>query len=328
MMKKRRAAPRPAKKRTPAAKSAKSKKRVAGPAPKKRKRLARVAKPKVRRAIAPDYVTVDDVSLRAAPDMAAAKLSGGRLGKETRVRIAPQDWWYVEVDRPAPASGVLRGWIPNAALRRATAAEEATPVPPPMEIPAPAPPIDSPAHAELRRKMAESILNFEARRDPQGHLRVYNLPAGDGGGRYEVAGINERYDPEEAAKLRDMLTAGRYDEAEREATEYIAKYTDVAAKWTTVPSIEAYLRDCIFNRGPGGAARILQMALGVTVDGGVGPQTLGALRQAEKDPAKLLVALRVAREQYELRVAGRRPQFWKGLVNRWDSSLDFASRVA
>jgi lysozyme family protein len=99
------------------------------------------------------------------------------------------------------------------------------------------------------------------------------------------------------------------------------------AKWTTVPEIESYLRDSAFNRGPGGAAKILQIALGVKVDGGVGPETLGALRKAEKDPAKLLAKLRVAREQYELRVAGRREKFWKGLVNRWDDSLAFASSV-
>jgi len=183
-------------------------------------------------------------------------------------------------------------------------------------------------NSEVRKKIAESILNFEARRDANGHLRVYNLPPSDGGGRYEVAGINERYDSEEAAKLRDLVNAGRYDEAERDAAEYIAQYTDIVSKWTTVPSIEAYLRDCTFNRGPGGAAKILQMALGVKVDGGVGPETLAALRKAEKDPARLLAVLRVAREHYELRVAGRRPEFWKGLVNRWDKSLAFAQGIA
>ena len=52
------------------------------------------------------------------------------------------------------------------------------------------------------------------------------------------------------------------------------------------------------------------------------------MRIAEKDPDKLLTALRAAREQYELRVAGRRERFWKGLVNRWDNSLDFARHVA
>jgi len=90
-----------------------------------------------------------------------------------------------------------------------------------------------------------------------------------------VAGINERYHPQEAAKLRDLINAGDYEE-EDYATEVIAQYTDIVSKWTTVPGIEAYLRDCVFNRGPGGAAKILQMALGVRVDGGVGSETLSA----------------------------------------------------
>jgi lysozyme family protein len=70
------------------------------------------------------------------------------------------------------------------------------------------------------------------------------------------------------------------------------------------------------------------MALDVKVDGGVGSETLSALRKAEKDSAKLLAALRVAREQYEIRIAGRREKFWRGLVHRWDNSLDFARNVA
>jgi hypothetical protein len=281
--------------------------------------------PEVRRAIPLEYVTTDDVDLRAAPDFSASILAGGRLPKGTLVKIAPQDWWYVEVERPATASGVLRGWLSNAVLRRATVLEEK--LPPPSPIPLPQPPPGLPSHDELRKKMAHSILDFEARRDAQGHLRVYNLPPSDGGGRYEVAGINERYHPREAARLRDLINAGRYNEAEDYAAEVIAEYTDVVSKWSTVPEIEAYLRDSAFNRGPGGAAKILQMALGVKVDGGVGPETLGALRVAEKNPKQLLAALRVAREKYELRVAGRREMFWKGLVNRWNNALAFASSL-
>ena len=285
------------------------------------------AEPEVRRAIPLDYVTTDDVNLRAMPDMAAAKMNGGLLGKGTQVKIAPQDWWYVEVEHPMTASGVLRGWVSNSVLRRATDADKGPTTPLP-EGPAPRTPSDVAAHAALRKKMAASIVNFEARRDAQGHLRVYILPAGDGGGRYEIAGINDRYHPREAARLRQLIEAARFDEAEDYAAEVIADYTDVVSKWTIVPEIEAYLRDSAFNRGPGGAAKILQMALGVTVDGGVGPETLGALRKAEKDPAKLLAALRIAREKYEMRVAGRREKFWKGLVNRWDNSLAFAQGIA
>ena len=315
------------KKRTTAsawAKGAKPSKRVVRQASAKKKDAAPL---EVRRAVPLDYVTIDEVNLRAAPDLAAAKLIGGLLAKGTVVKIAPQDWWYVEVERPATASGVLRGWVSNALLRRAT--EIAESAPPAPQIPSPQRPAEtSEARAELRKKMAESIVQFEGRRDEKGHLRVYILPAGDGGGRYEVAGINDRYHPQEAAKLRALIDAGHCDEAEDYAAEVIAEYTDVVAKWTTVPAIESYLRDCAFNRGPGGAAKILQIALGVHVDGGVGPETLAALREAEKNPTKLLLALRAARERYELRVAGRREKFWKGLVNRWDNSLDFARNVA
>ena len=95
-------------------------------------------------------------------------------------------------------------------------------------------------------------------------------------GRVSNSLLRRATEAEEAAKLRQLIDAERCDEAEDYAAEVIAEYTDLVAKWTTVPSIEAYLRDCAFNRGPGGAAKILQIALGVQVGGGVGPETLGA----------------------------------------------------
>jgi Predicted Peptidoglycan domain len=316
------AAKKPRRRAAPARKGApKPKKRIRKAPRKTKKPTASNAPPEVRRAIPLDYVTTAKLNLRRGPDSDAEELPGGLLAEGTVVKIAPQEWWYVETP------GNLRGWAPSGSLRRATGEEESrATLAPELNIPSiPTAPVSDP---EVRKKIAESIMNLEARRDANGHLRVYNLPPSDGGGRYEVAGINERYDPEEAAKLRVLVNAGRYDEAERDAVEYIAKYTDVVSKWTTLPSIEAFLRDCVFNRGPGGAAKILQMALGVKVDGAVGPETLAALRRAEKDPARLLAVLRVAREHYEMRVVGRRPEFWKGLVNRWDKSLAFAQGIA
>ena len=62
--------------------------------------------------------------------------------------------------------------------------------------------------AEERLRMAKSIIDFEARRDAKGRLQVYKLPAGDGGGTYEVAGINDRYHPVEAAHLAQLVKAG------------------------------------------------------------------------------------------------------------------------
>lgn len=183
---------------------------------------------------------------------------------------------------------------------------------------------------EDRRRMMDFIVGAEARRDKLGRLRVYKLPAADGGGTYEVAGINDRYHPEAAAKLRDLLAANRQGHAENFIRDYLLDYTGIVAKWTTHPAIEAFLRDTAFNRGPRGALRILQLALKVADDGQWGPKTKAALTAALKHPGTLLQALRTARESYEIRVAppvGARAKFWKGLVNRWDKTLTFAETL-
>jgi hypothetical protein len=176
---------------------------------------------------------------------------------------------------------------------------------------------------EQRLRMAAAIVDFEARRDAQQHLMVYMLPSGDGGGRFEVAGINERYDRPVAEQLAGLIQQGRYDEAEGTARAYIAHFTDSVTSWSGVPGLEFFLRDTVFNRGQKGAAVILQMALGVSADGVVGPVTKAALRRAEADPRALLAKLRRAREEYERKVVKRNEasKFWKGLVNRWDNCL-------
>lgn len=182
------------------------------------------------------------------------------------------------------------------------------------------------ANAEQRLRMAKAIVNFEARRDKDGHLKIYMLPPDDGGGKYEVAGINERYNKETADALVNLINQKKFDEAETLATEFIAEDTDRAATWTRIPGIESYLRDCMFNRGRGGAARILQRALGVNDDGAVGKQTKDAMSIAENKPADLLTKLRAAREQYERDPVGRdeTSHFWAGLVNRWNKALEIA----
>ena len=181
--------------------------------------------------------------------------------------------------------------------------------------------------ADRRPAMGQFIVDQEARRDRRGRIQVYRLPSGDGGGSFEVAGINDRYHPVTARHLRRLIEAGMYELAERSAVEAILAYTDVVTHWTEVPAIEAYLRDTAFNRGPTGALRTLQMALGVANDGRWGPVTQAALRRAERDPAALLAALRGAREWRERIIAppvGARAKFWVGLCNRWDAAQRFA----
>jgi hypothetical protein len=171
--------------------------------------------------------------------------------------------------------------------------------------------------------MAQWIVNQEARRDAQGRLKVYNLPANDGGGRFEVAGINERYDTSECLKLVAMLNAGQYAAAEHEAALYIASQTDAAAKWTRLPAAELFLRDTIFNRGLGGATKILQMALG----GVARSQVATAVSHAEQNPRLFIQRLRAAREEYEWKVVGRRANMVAGLTNRWNHVRDEALKL-
>jgi len=177
---------------------------------------------------------------------------------------------------------------------------------------------------EERLRIASQILDWEARRDSQGRLRVYKLPPGDGGGTYEAAGINDRYHPAAARHLKELIEQGRYKDAEDYAIAYIAAYTNGVAQWTTVTSVEAFLRDSCFNRGFVGAAQIFQIALGVEVDSDVGPKTLEAARKAEAQPRKLLQSLREAREKYERRQRNESSRFWQGLVNRWNKALKFS----
>lgn len=178
--------------------------------------------------------------------------------------------------------------------------------------------------ASRRIEMAKAIVNFEARRDAQGRLAVYNLRPGDGGGRYEVAGINERYHKAVCDELVELIRQGRHSEAELRAAEFILSYTDKASSWTQDPGIEFYLRDTMFNRGAGGAAWVLQKAVGVSTDRNVGPLTLAAAKAAEQQPRLLLDKLRAAREAYERIRRDESSEFWRGLVNRWNKARQLA----
>ncbi len=178
------------------------------------------------------------------------------------------------------------------------------------------------ANPDERRRMASAIFEFEARRH-KGLLVVYKLPPSDGGGTYEVAGINDRYDKEVVDALVRLIDQNRQAEAETLAITYIAETTDRAASWTRIPGLEFYLRDMIFNRGANGTVRIVQDALDISVDGLMGPNTLGALAAAEATAAQFLLKLRAAREAYERIKIGRDEsnELWRGLVNRWNNAL-------
>ena len=222
--------------------------------------------------------------------------------------------YYLKGDKRAMDQPVL----PTAVAAAAAAAPADTPTTKPKPLT---------AAAETRRmKIATQIVKWEGRYNSKGELQVYNLPANDGGGRYEVAGLNEKYNPDVVNKLVALVGARKFAEAEALAAASIAKDTDRIASYVKNAGLEAYLRDTAFNRGHGGAVKVLQLALNpkVKADGGFGPITQGLLATAETKPVELLQALRVARESYERNYIGYRENFWKGLVNRWDKALVFA----
>lgn len=184
----------------------------------------------------------------------------------------------------------------------------------------------APNSSDRRTRMARRIIGYEARRDGNGNIRVYSLPANDGGGSKEYAGINEKYHPQQLALLEELVRAGKYKEAEAAAVEYVVQYTNVVASYSTNAGVEFMLRDCCWNRGPIGAAKILQIALGVEVDGIVGSETRNAL--TEIGPTELLKKLHEARYTYEKDYIGIRGNLIEGLKNRWDKSLSDAKAFA
>ena len=192
-------------------------------------------------------------------------------------------------------------------------------------------------HVSPRFELAHHIVWDEAgyaRRDSYGRLKVYYLGSDDGGGKYEVAGINERYHEETVKKIMRLIQLGKHVESEEVTALHIADYTDGVASWSESRAVEYYLRDCAFNRGPTGAARIAQIAIGVEVDGDFGSVSKARIKDMGSDVGDLLNKLRSSREAYERMPKNGRPgrdessRYWKGLVNRWNNTLDLARTFA
>jgi lysozyme family protein len=69
---------------------------------------------------------------------------------------------------------------------------------------------------------------------------------------------------------------------------YKRKYWDAVRADDLVAGVDYVVFDVAVNSGPGRAIKFLQSAVGVTADGGFGPATLAAVKEAEKDPARLI----------------------------------------
>jgi lysozyme family protein len=69
---------------------------------------------------------------------------------------------------------------------------------------------------------------------------------------------------------------------------YKRKYWDAVRADDLVDGVDYVVFDVAVNSGPGRAVKFLQSCVGVTADGGFGPATLVAVKEAEKDPARLI----------------------------------------
>jgi lysozyme family protein len=69
---------------------------------------------------------------------------------------------------------------------------------------------------------------------------------------------------------------------------YKRKYWDAVRADELVAGVDYCVFDVAVNSGPGRAVKFLQSCVGTTPDGGFGPRTLAAVKEAEKDPARLI----------------------------------------
>jgi hypothetical protein len=175
------------------------------------------------------------------------------------------------------------------------------------------------------------IFNSEKQVDANGNLKVYGLAANDGGGAYEIAGINVRYHPQKAAELKSLIEQGQYQQAEAQAKAYIGEYTNTVTRISNGnPGIDYALRDVCFNRGQGGANWMAKYAAGLPPSKGT-PSAEDRKRIIElqqQDPIGFLNKFRTASEAYERDVVGYRANFWKGLNKRWNDRLNNSLSLA
>lgn len=175
---------------------------------------------------------------------------------------------------------------------------------------------------------AMKTVDFEARKDKQGNVDIYKLPAGDMGGSYEVAGINDKYHPEAFKRISALPP----EERAAEAARYIVEYTSpIVSKLPE--AIRPFAQDMAFNRGAGGATKYIQQGLRnlgktVKVDGVLGPETIKAVNEVK--PSELMRAASKAQLADEYSKAYRNPErkpLLRGLENRVRNRLALFGNV-
>jgi lysozyme family protein len=96
---------------------------------------------------------------------------------------------------------------------------------------------------------------------------------------------------------------------------YKRKYWDAVRGDELVSGVDYAVFDVAVNSGPGRAIKFLQSCVGVTVDGGFGPRTLAAVKEAEKDPKRLIELYSAKRLEF-LQSLRTFPTFGRGWSRR------------
>jgi hypothetical protein len=178
-------------------------------------------------------------------------------------------------------------------------------------------PMQTKPEQDALQTAALKTIDFEARKDKQGNVQVYKLPAGDMGGNFEVAGINDKYHPDAFKRISSLPAQERAQAAAQYVKEYTSPFVSKLPE-----AVQPFAQDLAFNRGMGGATKYIQQGLNtlgqkVAVDGGLGPKTLQAINQVE--PKALMRAASQAQLEDEYRMAERNParkKFIGGLESR------------
>ena len=188
------------------------------------------------------------------------------------------------------------------------------------------------------KKMAAAILRFEDDRvTGPASLRVSRLPAADKGGKWEICGICDGFEPAVFNRLKALLDAGKQEEAWEGCLQYILDNTAAVRSWIgsdAHPGIEFFLRDHYFNSGSKNTGKILQRVLdkhhsGLTVDGIIGPMSKAFLHNSlsRGNDAAFLDDLREQRAAF-YRSCKQFPTFGKGWLRRCDDAFSFARSLA
>lgn len=186
----------------------------------------------------------------------------------------------------------------------------------------------------LHAQMAAKILNMEDYKvtGPES-LRVTPLPSGDGGGKWEIAGICDGIEPEVFKAIKEKLDQGDRESAWTMCLNYVIMDTDSAKTFGNAgPGSEFMLRDIIFNMGKGGCVKVMQALVGVRADGAFGPNTEKAwdtYRNKNSDKEMIAGLDQYCRDRY-YRIVSANPvkkKFLKGWMNRCDERKKFALKL-